>query len=138
MAKMPSLKVLLGLLAIAGYQNREKIGEFLKGATSPGGPLDEAREKYANGGSGTSIKKGLEDLVKQFNRNGEGDKAKSWVDIGPNKPVTEQQVDKGVGPDFIDELAAKTGLTREELLSRLKQILPDGVDKLTPAGRIPV
>ena len=28
---MPSLTALLGLLAIAGYQNRDKIAEMLKG-----------------------------------------------------------------------------------------------------------
>jgi len=31
---MPSLTALLGLLALAGYQNREKISEMLKGATA--------------------------------------------------------------------------------------------------------
>ena len=29
--RMPSLLALLGLVAVAGYQNREKIGEFVKG-----------------------------------------------------------------------------------------------------------
>lgn len=37
---MPSLAALLGLLAIAGYQNRDKIGELLKGVTNPGGAPD--------------------------------------------------------------------------------------------------
>ena len=31
-SKMPSMTALLGLLAIAGYQNRDKIIEMLKGA----------------------------------------------------------------------------------------------------------
>ena len=30
-SKMPSMTALLGLLAIAGYQNRDKIAEMLKG-----------------------------------------------------------------------------------------------------------
>jgi uncharacterized protein YidB (DUF937 family) len=137
-SKMPSLKVLLGLLAIAGYQNREKIGEFLKNATGPGGALDEARKKFADGETGTSVRKGLEDLVKKFEDKGEGDKPKSWIETGPNKPVTEAQVEKSVGPDFIDELAAKSGLSRDDLLKRLREILPEGVDKLTPEGKIPV
>jgi uncharacterized protein YidB (DUF937 family) len=46
---MPSITALLGLLALAGYQNRDKLGELLKGASGstgqPGadskqGPLD--------------------------------------------------------------------------------------------------
>jgi len=31
-SKMPSMTALLGLLAIAGYQNRDKLAEMLKGA----------------------------------------------------------------------------------------------------------
>ena len=35
---MPSMTALLGLLAIAGYQNRDKLGELLKGATGNTAP----------------------------------------------------------------------------------------------------
>ena len=38
--RMPSLAALLGLVAVAGYQNRDKIGDFIKNMqhpTSPGG-----------------------------------------------------------------------------------------------------
>ena len=31
---MPSMTALLGLLALAGYQNRDKISDMLKGATA--------------------------------------------------------------------------------------------------------
>ncbi|MDT7811816.1 MAG: hypothetical protein QOJ42_1732 [Acidobacteriaceae bacterium] len=38
---MPSMTALLGLLALAGYQNRDKISDMLRGATAstaqPGG-----------------------------------------------------------------------------------------------------
>lgn len=33
----PSMTALLGLLAVAGYQNRDKIGEMLRGTQGPGG-----------------------------------------------------------------------------------------------------
>jgi hypothetical protein len=33
---MPSMTALLGMLALAGYQNRDKLSELLKGATSSG------------------------------------------------------------------------------------------------------
>ncbi len=55
---MPSMTALLGLLALAGYQNRDKIAELLKGAgsTQPGasnekGPLDGLLGGVAGGGS---------------------------------------------------------------------------------------
>jgi len=34
-------------------------------------------------------------------------------------------------------LSQQTGLSREEILSRLSKNLPDAVDKYTPQGRIP-
>jgi uncharacterized protein YidB (DUF937 family) len=37
----------------------------------------------------------------------------------------------------IDMLVKQTGLSREELLSRLSKVLPEAVDKLTPDGRLP-
>ena len=40
--KMPSLAALLGLVAIAGYQNRDKIGDFIKNMQHPTGPDDSA------------------------------------------------------------------------------------------------
>ncbi len=49
---MPSLAALLGLLAIAGYQNRDKIGELLKGVTSPGGAPDTPGDTSLTGALG--------------------------------------------------------------------------------------
>jgi uncharacterized protein YidB (DUF937 family) len=138
MAKgMPSLAALLGLLAIAGYKNRDKIGEFINEATREGGHFDQAKKQFGEATAGTTIGKSLDEMVKQFGQNGEGDKPKSWIENGPNKPITEPQIEKGAGPDLIDELAAKAGLSRDELLTRLRQVLPDAVDKMTPGGKIP-
>ena len=36
--RMPSLAALLGLVAIAGYQNRDKIGDFIKDCRTPTPP----------------------------------------------------------------------------------------------------
>ena len=35
---MPSMTALLGLLALAGYQNRDKLAELLKGAVTGPSP----------------------------------------------------------------------------------------------------
>ena len=127
---MPSLAALLGLVAVAGYQNRDKISEFVKGlANDP---------NSAAGGIIDSVKKGgLGELVDQFRKNGQGDVADSWVGKGPNAPITDSQMEKTLGPDLIDSLVKQTGLSREELLSRLSKTLPEAVDKLTPDGRVP-
>jgi uncharacterized protein YidB (DUF937 family) len=60
--------------------------------------------------------------------------------VGSNRPqqeVAEPQLADALGGDTIDALAKQTGLSREELLSRLRSVLPTAVDKLTPQGRLP-
>jgi uncharacterized protein YidB (DUF937 family) len=118
------LKALLGLAVVAGWQNRDKIGDFVKGmANQPGGA--------AGGAAG-----GLGDLVDAFRNGGMGEKADSWVSTQSNAPVSEPEVEKGLGGDVLDGLAAQTGLSREELLKRLAQVLPEMVDKMTPNGKL--
>ena len=44
---------------------------------------------------------------------------------------------QALGPDVLDQLAQHTGLSHDELLSRLTRELPNAVDKMTPDGRLP-
>ena len=138
---MPSLAALLGLVAVAGYQNREKIGEFVKNITGPGGSAEgiagSVKKAIGNSPTATSITGGLGELVDHFTKNGQGAMAESWVGKGPNAAITESQMEKTLGADLIDRLVKQTGLSREELLSRLSKTLPEAVDKLTPDGRLP-
>lgn len=80
MAKgMPSLLALLGLAAVAGFQNRDKLGEMLQGIRQPTPPSDPA------GPSGSeSLSGGLSSLIERFQNAGHGSVAKSWVSTGPN------------------------------------------------------
>ena len=147
--RMPSLAALLGLVAVAGYQNRDKIGEFIKGlqnpnaaGTGPGGPASPARpeqgtDMMGSGYAGGSILGGLGDLVEQFRTSGQGRKAESWVSTGQNEPIDDREMEQALGPDLLERLTQQTGLSREELLRRLSQTLPQTVDQLTPEGRLP-
>ncbi len=51
---MPSLAALLGLIAVAGYQNRDKIGDFVKGlgnadrSNPGGGMLDSVKNSFGD------------------------------------------------------------------------------------------
>jgi uncharacterized protein YidB (DUF937 family) len=140
--RMPSLVALLGLVAVAGYQNRDKISEFVKGlANDPnsaaGGMIDMAKKAIGSSPTATSITGGLGELVDHFTKAGEGKTAESWIGKGENAPITESQMEKTLGSDLIDSLVKQTGLSREELLSRLSKTLPEAVDKLTPDGRLP-
>ncbi len=80
---------------------------------------------------------GLAGLVKQFAGSGLGDIVNSWVSTGKNLPVTPQQIQQGLGSDVISQLAAKVGLSPQDLTLHLSNVLPQVVDKLTPDGKIP-
>ena len=143
----PSMTALLGLLAVAGYQNREKIGEMLKGlggAGTPGaagqgdgGLLGKLSSTLGGASAGGLLGGGLSELLERFKQSGQGETAESWVKTGPNKPVTPPQLEQAVGSDVLETLSRETGLSREEILARLSRELPDAVDKYTPQGRLP-
>ena len=59
------------------------------------------------------------------------------MNTGPNKEIDEGELSQGLGDDLLSELTAKTGLTREEILSRLSRDLPRAVDGMTPGGEVP-
>ena len=60
-----------------------------------------------------------------------------WVSTGPNKQIAPEQLEQAIGPDVLATLTQQTGLSWEELLSRLSTTLPDAVDQYTPDGRLP-
>ena len=143
----PSMTALLGLLAIAGYQNRDKLGEMLsglgKGTTgsgSQGGLGGLLGQLGGSGGAATPggfLGDGLRELVDRFKQSGQGATADSWVGTGPNQQIAPPKLEEAIGPDVLDTLSKQTGLSREELLARLSRELPDAVDKYTPQGRLP-
>jgi uncharacterized protein YidB (DUF937 family) len=79
----------------------------------------------------------LQGVVSEFEKNGLGDTVKSWVGTGANHPVSPAQVHQVLGPDLVQQLAAKSGLPVDDLLQKLSQVLPQAVDHLTPGGTIP-
>jgi len=79
----------------------------------------------------------VQGVVNQFEQNGLGATVKSWVGTGPNQPITPAQVHQGLGPELLQQLAAKSGLSVQELAEKLAQVLPQAVDKMTPNGTIP-
>lgn len=165
----PSMTALLGLLAVAGFQNRDKIAEMLRGQTggqpggagslpgqagsgqigqgagTPGGAdqsglgglLGGLGGAAAGGGLGGLLGGGLGELVERFRQNGKGDLAESWIGTGPNREAAPKDLEDAIGPDVLATLSEQTGLSREEIVSRLSRDLPTAVDQFTPDGRIP-
>lgn len=154
----PSLTALLGLVAVAGYQNRDKIAEWLGGRGQPepgqvpapvpgqagaapqegggGGLLGGLGGLLGAGGVGGVLNGGLGELADRFRQAGQGDKVDSWVQHGPNQNVAPNDLEQALGPQVIDTIAQRTGLSRDELLDRLSQVLPETVDRFTPNGRL--
>ena len=140
----PSMTALLGLLAIAGYQNRDKIAEMLGGSAQ-----DKAGASGQSGlggllgglggaGAGSILSGGLGELIERFKQSGQGQIADSWVNTGANKPCTTADLEKAIGPEVLETLAKETGLSRDDILTRLCRELPNAVDKYTPQGRLPM
>jgi uncharacterized protein YidB (DUF937 family) len=91
----------------------------------------------AGGAAGSVISGGLGDLLKQFQQNGHGETANSWVSPGPNKQIAPHDLASALGADQINGLMSQSGLSRDELLSGLSQHLPEVINHLTPDGRLP-
>lgn len=89
------------------------------------------------GAQGGGLSGGLNELMDKFRGSGMGHKAESWVSDGTNHEVDATELETALGPDMVAELQQKTGLSRDDLLSRLSQALPDTVNRFTPAGRLP-
>src|SRR5882762_6784511 len=147
---MPSMTALLGLLAIAGYQNRDKLAEMLKGATAnnptpgggtqpsgQGGLLGNLGGLLGGAGVGGLLNGGIGELLEKFKQNGQGETAQSWIHRDPHKEISSPQLKQVIGSDVLAALEQQTGLSQEELLSRLSRELPAAVDKYTPDGRLP-
>ena len=156
----PSMTALLGLLAVAGYQNRDKIAEFFKGhdtghagpkvghspvppvpntASGPGGTgnLSGLLGGVGAAGVGGLIASGLSELVEHFTKGGQGEAAQSWIGSGPNRDLPQADLERAIGPETLDHLVQQTGLSRSELLSRLSRDLPSAIDRYSPDGRLP-
>lgn len=171
----PSMTALLGLLAVAGYQNRDKLSEMLGnrsagasgggggqgglpgggqdgagtgglggllgggqgGASGLGGLLGGLAGGAGGGGLGGLLGGGLSELNDRFRQNGHGETVDSWVSSGPNRNVEPRDLEQAIGPDVLEDLTQQTGLSRDEILSRLSRELPQAVDQYTPHGRLP-
>jgi uncharacterized protein YidB (DUF937 family) len=145
----PITMALLGLLAYRTMQGKGRLADMLgRGGQPSSGQSPSAQPSSGSlgnvlggllggGAAGGILSGGLADLLKQFQQNGQGDKADSWVAKGPNRAVSPAELEQALGADRIAWLVRETGMSREELLAGLSRELPETVDQLTPNGRLP-
>jgi uncharacterized protein YidB (DUF937 family) len=77
---------------------------------------------------------GVQGVVAQLEQQGLGGTVRSWVGTGANLPITPDQIHQAFGSETVKELAAKVGMSPEDLAAKLSQFLPGAIDKLTPGG----
>jgi uncharacterized protein YidB (DUF937 family) len=80
---------------------------------------------------------GLSGLVERFQEAGLGNAVSSWIGTGQNVPITGAQVQQALGEGQLQQISEESGLPQNEAADSLSEILPNLVDKLTPAGHIP-
>ena len=120
----------------------KNFAEMLGGKPGEGGALSGLLQGglgglFGSGAASSILSGGLNDLLKQFQQTGLGDKADSWVSTGPNKPIGPDELERALGEERIAWLMQQTGMSRPELLAGLSRELPEAVDKLTPQGHVP-
>ena len=112
------------------------LSNLLGDAAAEGAQLDPNR--LINGVQEVFASKGgVEGLVSSLRAGGLGGVVDSWVSTGTNVPVEPQQLGAALGPDTVNQLSAKTGLSIETLLPLLAAFLPMIIDHLTPDGQVP-
>jgi len=129
-------KLAIAMLGVLAYENRDKIGDMIReaGNRNPNDPQGGILDQISKGVSGTA----LGDILDRFREAGAGSKVDSWVGTGPNQPIQPGDVEAAIDEDTLTSLSMQTGLSREELLSRISRDLPEAVNKMTPNGELPV
>ncbi len=110
----------------------DNLGGQVLGGNAPSGLLNEVLQLVNNQQAG-----GLQGLVQQFAARGLGDIVNSWVGTGANLPITSQQIQQVLGSGTLQQLAAKMGISTDQVTSHLTELLPKMIDRLTPNGQIP-
>ena len=80
---------------------------------------------------------GISELLGDAERNGIGGIVQSWIGSGSNQPVSENQVERLIGQDRLNQLASRAGIPPAIASAALARILPTLVDRFTPHGRMP-
>ncbi|RWE79624.1 YidB family protein [Mesorhizobium sp.] len=126
-------RLAVAILGVLAYQNRDKIGELLRGDRDPNNPHGRLLDQLSKGVSGTA----LGDIVDRFRNAGAGSKVDSWVSPGPNQPIEPKEVETAIDDETLASLSMQTGLSRDELIARITRDLPEAINKLTPNGEMP-
>lgn len=77
---------------------------------------------------------GVSNAVSALSASGLGSQAQSWISNGDNQQMATQQVTQLLGSDQVTQLAAKFGVSPEQIQSGVASLLPQVINHLTPSG----
>jgi uncharacterized protein YidB (DUF937 family) len=92
---------------------------------------------YAEVGQLVNQAGGVGGIAQQFEQKGLGGVVSSWISNGANPPITGDQVVQVIGRDRVTAIAAKAGLTEDQVAAGISKVLPVVIDHLTPNGTVP-
>ena len=123
-------------------------GQGLGGADNAQNPIGSLLTSLAGGnqsaGSGmlsavvTLLQQngGLGNVLAQFERQGLGQQAASWVGTGANQGISADQVSSVFGSGALGQIAAQLGVDQGQAGHVVAQLLPEVVNQLTPQGQV--
>jgi uncharacterized protein YidB (DUF937 family) len=109
------------------------LGSVLGGGDKTQMLTSLATTLIANHSSGN----GLNGLVQQFEQQGLGHLAQSWVGNGANLPVSPEQIQQVLGNQYVQQFAQQHGIDLSTASSAIAQLLPQLVNHVTPDGQVP-
>jgi len=109
------------------------LGKLFGGSSQPA----SAPAAPAPAPPGGGLLGGLSDLIGKLSAGGQVSQVNSWVGNGANQPIDPGALGQALGSQTIKDLAAKSGLSEEQLLQQLSVVLPSLINHLTPNGRLP-
>jgi len=115
-----------------------KIGAQLL-ASKLGGNADSNAVQSAIGGLlGGSSEGGIDlgSIVSNLQEGGLSNIAESWLGDGDNEEISTEQVEGLFGSEKIQEIASQLGTDQGDLLSGLKDALPQMVDQSSSGGSL--
>jgi len=112
------------------------LDSILGAASGQSGTSGQANPLIGMLGSLLAQSGGLQGLANKFAQSGQGNAFQSWVGMGENQPVSNNQVQHALGSEQINAIATRMGVDPAVASTFLAEYLPKIVDKLTPAGKI--
>ena len=80
---------------------------------------------------------GLAGFTEKFDQAGLGDTVSSWIKLGANTQISNEQLESAVGMNTLRTIGAQTGTGYDTTDSAAAFMIPRVVDALTPEGVVP-